>query len=63
MRLQHTEREVAPALRSVGFQFFWESECLLSLVSELGIKGSSFEGRLWSLVWVEGFCGVQSKVK
>lgn len=35
----------APVLRSVGTQVCWEFEGLMNFVSELGIKGSNFEGR------------------
>lgn len=43
---QHTDGEAAPVLRSAGTQVCWEFEGLLILVSELGIKGSNFEGGL-----------------
>ena len=50
MRLPSTQRgRSAPARRSAKTQVFWEFEGLLSLVSELGVKGSSFEGLLLSL--------------
>lgn len=35
----------------------------MNFISELGIKGSPFEGCLSSLAWVEEFCIVQSKMK
>lgn len=60
---QHTEGQAAPVSRSAGTQICWEFKGLTILVSELGIKGSNFEGCLWSLEWVEGFCVVQSKVR
>ena len=50
-------------LRSAGTQVCWEFEGLMNLVSELGITGSSSEGCLESLAWVEGFCVAQSRVR
>lgn len=54
----HREGGLLQLLRSAKTQVFWEFEGLLSLASELGIKGSSFKGRLWSLVWAREFCGM-----
>jgi len=57
----HREGGLLQLLRSAKTQVFSEFEGLLSLVSELDIRGSSFEGRLWSLAWAKEFCGMQSK--
>lgn len=60
---QYTEREACSKTEVCQDSVCWDLERLLSLVSELGIKGSSLEGRLWFLEGVEGFCGGQSQMK